>query len=45
LFVAGRLPRRGFVRQEHVEFDAFITNRFGKYYDSPASARLHDEPQ
>jgi saccharopine dehydrogenase-like NADP-dependent oxidoreductase len=43
LFVGGQLPRRGFVRQEQVDFDAFIANRFGKYYDSPASARLHDE--
>jgi saccharopine dehydrogenase-like NADP-dependent oxidoreductase len=45
LFVAGRLPRRGLVRQEQVDFDAYIANRFGQYYDSPASARLHDEPQ
>ncbi|HET6957295.1 MAG TPA: saccharopine dehydrogenase NADP-binding domain-containing protein [Vicinamibacterales bacterium] len=43
LFVSGCLPRRGFVRQEQVDFDAFIANRFGKYYDSPSSARLHDE--
>jgi saccharopine dehydrogenase-like NADP-dependent oxidoreductase len=43
LAVGGRLPRRGFVRQEQVDFDQFIANRFGKHYDSPASARLHDE--
>ncbi len=43
LFGAGRLPERGFVRQEQVDFDAFVANRFGQYYDSPASARLHDE--
>ncbi|HUK37093.1 MAG TPA: saccharopine dehydrogenase C-terminal domain-containing protein [Vicinamibacterales bacterium] len=43
LFLQGRLPRRGFVRQEQVDFDMFIANRFGKHYDSPASARLHDE--
>jgi saccharopine dehydrogenase-like NADP-dependent oxidoreductase len=33
LFVAGRLPRRGFVRQEEVDFDAFIANRFGRHYE------------
>jgi saccharopine dehydrogenase-like NADP-dependent oxidoreductase len=43
LFVGGQLPRRGFVRQEQVDFDAFITNRFGKHYDSQGSTRLHDE--
>lgn len=43
LFVGGRLPRRGLVRQEEVDFDAFIANRFGRLYDSPVSARLHDE--
>ena len=45
LFTAGSLPQRGFVRQEQVDFDAFIGNRFGKQYDSPTSARLHDEWQ
>ena len=34
LFVAGRLPRSGFVRQEDVGFDDFISNRFGRYYKS-----------
>ena len=43
LFVAGQLPRRGFVRQEQVDFDAFLANRFGKHFDSPGSTRLHDE--
>jgi saccharopine dehydrogenase-like NADP-dependent oxidoreductase len=43
LFLAGQLPRRGFVRQEQVDFDAFVGNRFGKHYDSPASARLHEQ--
>jgi saccharopine dehydrogenase-like NADP-dependent oxidoreductase len=33
LFVQGTLPRRGFVRQEDVDFDAFIANRFGRHYD------------
>jgi len=39
LFVAGRLPRRGFVRQEQISFDDFIGNRFGKYYDLPGAER------
>ena len=43
LFVSGQLPRRGFVRQEQVDFDTFIVNRFGKHYDSQGSTRLHDE--
>jgi len=37
LCVAGRLPRRGFVRQEQVDLDAFLTNRFGTHYN----AELH----
>ncbi len=44
LFVAGSLPRRGFVRQEQVDFEAFVANRFGRHYDVPVSSRLHDEP-
>ena len=28
----GKLPNRGFVRQEQVKFDEFLTNRFGKCY-------------
>jgi saccharopine dehydrogenase-like NADP-dependent oxidoreductase len=43
LFVAGQLPRSGFVRQEQVDFDTFIANRFGTHFDSPGSTRLHDE--
>lgn len=34
LLAEGKLPARGFVRQEQVEYDAFIQNRFGKYYKS-----------
>ncbi len=40
LFVTGRLPRRGFVRQEQVDFDAFLANRFGAHYDSQISTRF-----
>ena len=32
LFREGRLPRRGFVRQEQVELPAFLANRFGRAY-------------
>ena len=32
LLLDGKLPSRGFVRQEEVDYDAFVTNRFGKYY-------------
>ncbi|MBC8873614.1 MAG: saccharopine dehydrogenase NADP-binding domain-containing protein [Planctomycetes bacterium] len=32
LHVAGKLPSSGFVRQEDIEFDQFIDNRFGRYY-------------
>lgn len=34
LFVAGKLPRSGFVRQEDVSFPDFMDNRFGAYYAS-----------
>jgi saccharopine dehydrogenase-like NADP-dependent oxidoreductase len=37
LHVAGKLPRRGLVRQEQVVFDDFINNRFGQYYKSHAA--------
>ncbi|HXD75756.1 MAG TPA: saccharopine dehydrogenase C-terminal domain-containing protein [Vicinamibacterales bacterium] len=43
LFVSKRLPQRGFVRQEQVDFDTFIANRFGRIYDEPSSERLHEE--
>ncbi len=32
LFREGRLPQRGFVRQEAVELPAFLANRFGRAY-------------
>jgi saccharopine dehydrogenase-like NADP-dependent oxidoreductase len=40
LHVAGRLPRTGFVKQEEVDFDDFLRNRFGRYYTSATSVRL-----
>ncbi|HEY3393286.1 MAG TPA: saccharopine dehydrogenase NADP-binding domain-containing protein [Lacipirellulaceae bacterium] len=40
LHVAGRLPRRGLVRQEDVQFGEFLTNRFGQYYESRMATRF-----
>jgi saccharopine dehydrogenase-like NADP-dependent oxidoreductase len=37
LFVAGKLPNQGFLRQEQVVFDDFMNNRFGKLYVSDIS--------
>lgn len=33
LWASGRLPDHGFVRQEQVDLDEFLANRFGKCYD------------
>jgi saccharopine dehydrogenase-like NADP-dependent oxidoreductase len=38
LHVAGRLPTRGFVRQEEVNFDEFLANRFGQHYNNSQGA-------
>ncbi len=40
MFVAGKLPSSGFVRQEDVSFDDFIENRFGCYYASGVKTEL-----
>ncbi len=32
LMAEGKLPQRGFIKQEDVSFDDFINNRFGQYY-------------
>jgi saccharopine dehydrogenase-like NADP-dependent oxidoreductase len=40
LHVAGRLPRRGLVRQEQVRMEEFLANRFGQYYESQKSTRF-----
>lgn len=39
LHVSGKLPRRGLVRQEQVDFSEFMANRFGRYYESQAATR------
>jgi saccharopine dehydrogenase-like NADP-dependent oxidoreductase len=35
LHFEGRLPSQGFVRQEQVDLEVFLANRFGKYYVAP----------
>jgi saccharopine dehydrogenase-like NADP-dependent oxidoreductase len=40
LFRAGELPQRGFVRQEQVDLDAFLSNRFGKHFHSQISLQF-----
>ena len=40
LHVAGRLPEMGFVRQEQVDLDEFLRNRFGQYFDTPGTSRF-----
>lgn len=32
LLCAGKLPSKGFVRQEDVALDVFLRNHFGRYY-------------
>ena len=38
LHLAGKLPDCGFVKQEDVDYDDFIDNRFGRYYLSGSAA-------
>lgn len=40
LHVAHQLPRQGFVRQEQIDFDEFLANRFGRYYQSHAATHF-----
>ncbi len=40
LHLAGRLPRRGLVLQEQVDFDQFIDNRFGQHYECHATSQF-----
>ena len=39
LLAQGRLPQRGFVRQEDVALDEFLANRFGSVYGQTDQAR------
>lgn len=36
LLVAGRIPNRGFVRQEQIDLPVFLENRFGRLYAAAA---------
>ncbi len=40
LHVAGKLPSRGFVRQEQIDFNDFIQNRFGRNYEGEGASRF-----
>jgi saccharopine dehydrogenase-like NADP-dependent oxidoreductase len=40
LHAAGKLPRRGLVRQEQVGLQPFLENRFGKYYECRTATRF-----
>ena len=40
LLVSGSLPGRGFVTQEQIGLDAFLGNRFGRFYRKPVA---HDQ--
>ncbi len=40
LHFAGALPTQGFVRQEQVDFHAFLANRFGQHYHCPTSHQM-----
>jgi saccharopine dehydrogenase-like NADP-dependent oxidoreductase len=45
LLVQGKLPQKGFVRQEDMELADFLGNRFGNCYNSSgADHRPHDRP-
>jgi len=32
LLFEGKVPQKGFVRMEDIDYQSFITNRFGRYY-------------
>ncbi len=40
MHVNGKLPSQGFVRQEDVDFDEFLKNRFGKHYATTTATRF-----
>jgi saccharopine dehydrogenase-like NADP-dependent oxidoreductase len=39
LLAAGRLPQKGFVRQEDIRLDEFLANRFGRAYSADAGSK------
>jgi saccharopine dehydrogenase-like NADP-dependent oxidoreductase len=40
LAISGRLPHDGFVRQEEIDYDAFLDNRFGRHYREESGSRF-----
>ncbi|HVU05289.1 MAG TPA: saccharopine dehydrogenase C-terminal domain-containing protein [Polyangiaceae bacterium] len=44
LHFGGRLPSRGFVKQEEVTLEAFLGNRFGQVYRTTTTLDLRPEP-
>jgi saccharopine dehydrogenase-like NADP-dependent oxidoreductase len=40
MHVAGQLNSSGFLRQEDVDFDNFLANRFGRHYDTRIATRF-----
>lgn len=40
MFCQGQLPQQGFVRQEQVELEQLLTNRFGRRFESKISTRF-----
>jgi saccharopine dehydrogenase-like NADP-dependent oxidoreductase len=40
LFVSGRLPNRGLLKQEQVTMGEFLNNRFGEYYESQMATKF-----
>ena len=38
--MTGKIRAQGFVRQEQIEFDDFITNRFGQFYEQTVTSRF-----
>ncbi len=45
MHVTDQLPGQGFVRQEQVDFEKFIANRFGKRYESLSATRFSSGAQ
>jgi len=41
LHAQGKLPATGFIRQEQVDFQDFLANRFGRHYVHGASTAPH----
>jgi saccharopine dehydrogenase-like NADP-dependent oxidoreductase len=40
LLAAGKIPQRGFIRQEDIPLQLFLENRFGKVYARPVQTLL-----